>query len=433
MFNYYLKLSWLSLKSTPVVSVLMVLAIAIGIGVSMTTLTIYHMMDANPIAHKSEHLFSIQLQTRDESGEDYVPQQLTYQDAMLLRQSNIPTRHTPMYVSGFSVQTDNKDIDPFFESARLTDRVFFEMFDVAFIHGAAWDDAVDEIGQKVVVISNTLNNKLFGGENSVGKIVAFDGTPFIISGVIEDFNPSPKFYDLNNGNFNNGEAVFIPFSLGPVLELSSWGNNNRWKNETINTYQGKMTSEVMWIQYWVELPTVDQHQQFQTFLDAHVQEQQKLGRFTRNDAAGYMSNVQQWLDQKQVVADDFSVLVGLSFMFLAVCLVNTIGLLLAKFLGRAAEIGVRRALGASQLEVFKQHLIEISLIGFVGGLAGLLFTFGGLTGLRIINPNFEVVANLNVTMIVSVFVISIASSVVAGLYPAYRICKTNPAVHLKTQ
>ncbi|MCJ8274386.1 MAG: FtsX-like permease family protein, partial [Psychrosphaera sp.] len=147
----------------------------------------------------------------------------------------------------------------------------------------------------------------------------------------------------------------------------------------------------------------------------------------------YMSNVQQWLDQRQVVADDYSVLVGLSFMFLAVCLVNTIGLLLAKFLRRAAEVGVRRALGASQLEVFKQHLIEISMIGFFGGLTGLLFTFGGLAGLRTINPNYDVIANLDVTMVVAVFVIAILSSVVAGLYPAYRICKTNPAEHLKTQ
>ncbi|MCJ8268107.1 MAG: ABC transporter permease, partial [Psychrosphaera sp.] len=285
MFNYYLKLSWLSLKNTPVISVLMVLAIAIGIGVSMTTLTIYHMMDANPIASKSEQLFAIQLQTKDESGEDDIPQQLTYQDAMLLRQSDIPTRHTPMYTSGFSVQTDNKDIDPFFESARLTDGVFFEMFDIQFIYGAVWDKRADEVGQNVAVISTTLNNKLFGGLDSVGKTVSFDGMPYIVSGVVEDFNPSPKFYDLNNGNFNNGEEVFIPFSLGPVHELVSWGNNNGWKNETINTYQGKMGSEIMWIQYWVELPTVDQQQQFQTFLDAHVKEQQKLGRFTRNDAA----------------------------------------------------------------------------------------------------------------------------------------------------
>ncbi len=41
-------------------------------------------------------------------------------------------------------------------------------------------------------------------------------------------------------------------------------------------------------------------------------------------------------------------LVGLSFMFLAVCLLNMIGLLLAKFLGAAPVVGLRRALGASR-------------------------------------------------------------------------------------
>ena len=49
MFLHYLDLSWRSFKRTPLVSFLMVLAIAIGIGVTMTSLSVYHMMSADPI------------------------------------------------------------------------------------------------------------------------------------------------------------------------------------------------------------------------------------------------------------------------------------------------------------------------------------------------------------------------------------------------
>ena len=52
MFLHYLDLSWRSFKRTPLVSFLMVLAIAIGIGVTMTSLSVYHMMSADPIPEK---------------------------------------------------------------------------------------------------------------------------------------------------------------------------------------------------------------------------------------------------------------------------------------------------------------------------------------------------------------------------------------------
>ncbi len=433
MFNYYLKLSWLSLRQTPVISFLMILAIAVGIGVSMTTLTVYHLKNINPIAHKNDRLYAVQLQTQDENSGDRLRTQLTYQDVMNLRRSTIPFRQIGMYKTGFSVQSDNKSIDPFIDMARVTDRDFFAMFELEFTFGGAWSKEIDQVGSPVAVISESMNDKLFGGENSVGKTIMLDSKPYTINGVVKNYAPSPKFYDLNNGSFREGEDIFLPLSLAPTYEYPSWGNNNSWKVETINTFQQKLQSETVWMQYWVELDSEEAQQQYQDYLAAYVTEQQKIGRFTRKDAAGYIKNVQQWLDNRGVVGKDSRVLVGLSFMFLVVCLVNTIGLLLAKFLRRAPQVGVRRALGASQFEVFKQHLIEISLVGFFGGVLGLLFTLLGLMGLRSLYSNFDKLSQIDLTMTASVFVIAILSSVIAGLYPAYRICKTNPAVHLKTQ
>ena len=62
MLVHYIDLSWRSFKRTPLVSFLMVLAIAIGIGITMTSLSVYHMMSADPIPDKSSQLFSVQLQ-----------------------------------------------------------------------------------------------------------------------------------------------------------------------------------------------------------------------------------------------------------------------------------------------------------------------------------------------------------------------------------
>lgn len=143
--------------------------------------------------------------------------------------------------------------------------------------------------------------------------------------------------------------------------------------------------------------------------------------------------MQQWLDLNNVVGDDSNVLVGVSFMFLAVCLVNTIGLLLAKFLRSAPEVGVRRALGASKGQVFMQHLIEVGLLGFIGGLLGLVMANIGLYLLRSQFNGFNVVATMDMTMLFAAPIIAILATTIAGLYPAWRVCTTLPSVHLKTQ
>ena len=123
MLVHYIDLSWRSFKRTPLVSFLMVLAIAIGIGITMTSLSVYHMMSADPIPHKSSQLFSVQLQIMDDGStwwtSDNQPLQLTYQDAANLYQSQVGAQRLKMVRSGFSVYIDSDKVKPFSQSARL--------------------------------------------------------------------------------------------------------------------------------------------------------------------------------------------------------------------------------------------------------------------------------------------------------------------------
>jgi putative ABC transport system permease protein len=134
-----------------------------------------------------------------------------------------------------------------------------------------------------------------------------------------------------------------------------------------------------------------------------------------------------------VVRDDNRVLVGLSFMFLAVCLLNMIGLLLAKFLGAAPLVGLRRALGASRATIFRQHLIEVGVIGGCGGLLGIGMAALGLLGVRQLYENYNELTRLDLTMGLIALAIALASGLLAGLYPTWRVCRVQPATYLKTQ
>lgn len=438
MLQYYIKLSWLSIKRTPMLTTLMILAISLGISVSMTVLTVNYLMGKDPIPSKSEQLYHVQLFTygkghSNQFSTDLFPLQLTYQDVMNIHQSNIPSRKTRSLSTGFSVIPKTEALTPFMESARAIDSDFFAMFNIPFIYGSVWDKSVDQSPKNVIVIAKALNERLFKGENSVGREINLNRINYTIVGVIDDWQPIPRFYDLNNGSFNQSELIFVPFSLLPVHEYPSWGNNNGWKDEDINSYQDKLRSEALWNQYWVELNTQEQTTQYQDWLAGYIEEQKKVGRFENERAAASLKNVKQWLTYNNVVSDDSSILVSVSFMFLAVCMLNTIGLLLAKFLRRAPEIGVRRALGASRREVFMQHLIDVSLIGLTGGFFGLLLGQIGLYGVKILYPEYNQLAYMDSTLIFIAVLLSLSSSLIAGLYPAWKICQTNPSLYLKTQ
>ncbi|TQV85032.1 ABC transporter permease [Aliikangiella coralliicola] len=437
MFQYYLKLSWLSIKRTPMLSALMVIAIGLGISVSITVLTVDYLMSKDPLPGKSHKLFHVQLDTYNKGNTDSapggLPYQLTYQDLMNLSRSEIPSKQSRSLRSGFSVIPEKVGLTPFSRSARVIDNDFFEMFKVPFLFGSPWEDEVNNKAKKVVVIAKRLNDKLFDGENSVGKTINLDKQLFTIVGVIDTWEPTPRFYDVNNGAFSDTEQLFIPFSLIPVLELPSWGSNNAWKSEVFESYEDKLRSETMWLQYWVQLDTKAKQEEYREFLAGYVEQQRPLGRFEKEDAKTDIKDVVQWMENNRVVSDDNSVLVGLSFMFLAVCMLNTIALLLAKYLKRAPEVGVRRALGASKLEIFTQHIVDVGLIGLAGGALGLLLGQLGLLGVKSLYANYERLVNMDLTLIATAIGLAIGASIIAGLYPAWLICRTNPSIYLKTQ
>jgi putative ABC transport system permease protein len=155
-----------------------------------------------------------------------------------------------------------------------------------------------------------------------------------------------------------------------------------------------------------------------------------LGRFANTNTR--MLDLMQRLDYEQVIPKNVRLQTWLALAFLAICLFNTVGLLLAKFLRRAGEIGVRRALGASRRSVFAQCLTEAGLIGFIGGAAGWLLTLVGLWLVRRQQTPYSDLVNMDVSMFVVTFLLAIAVSLLAGALPALRASRIAPALQLKT-
>ena len=138
---------------------------------------------------------------------------------------------------------------------------------------------------------------------------------------------------------------------------------------------------------WVQLDDRQQREDYLSFLNAYTNEQKKLGRFQR-PTNNLVLPVMEYLDQEEVVPEEATALLIISILFLLVCSVN--------------------------------------LIGLVGDIRQGLDLIN-----RLFDNNFSF--HLDVNMVVAALVLSLAAGMVAGIYPAWRICRVPPANYLKLQ
>jgi putative ABC transport system permease protein len=440
MFSYYCQLGWKSLRQTPVMSALMIAAIAVGVAVTMSTLTLQHVMSRNPLAERDDRLYYVQLDSWDPK-EAYaggvgnaMPDLLTWMDAQALLRSDIPARSVAMYSWGAALMPQDSQLAPMQVGIRVTTRDYFGLFGLQFLAGGTWEKTADEDSQFLTVINRTLSEKLFGTTDVVGRTVDMNGHAFTITGVVEDWFPAPTVQDLSTGAFKDPDQVYIPMGLAPALQIAPWGNTNCWdSNDNIDAYDDFLRSGCVFVLFWVELPDADAVARYSRFLEAHINEQKAQGRFAR-PLKYALSRPSEWLEINNVVGNDNKLLTVLSFAFLLVCVANTVALLLAKFLRKAPEAGVRRALGASRGAIVVQHLVESALVGAGGGLLGLALAQLGLVGVRAqVGDSIARVLHMDTTMVVVAIALAFGASLLAGLYPAWRIGQTNPAYYLKTQ
>jgi len=269
----------------------------------------------------------------------------------------------------------------------------------------------------------------------VGKTLRMDGNDFRVVGVMDDFRPTPKFYDLNSDRFGEVEQIYVPFSTSRDLKMGRNGSMSCWddgKEEDDPDGETGLNAPCTWMQYWVQLDSPDKVEAYKRYITNYSDQQRAAGRFQRPTNVRLRS-VMEWLDYKRVVPGDVRLQVWLAFGFLAVCLLNTVGLLLAKFLRRSGEIGVRRALGASRRAIFAQCLVEAGTVGLAGGLLGLGLAMLGLWAVRQQPVGYADLAHLDPLMLLATFALAIFASVLAGLVPAWHACQVTPAVQLKSQ
>jgi putative ABC transport system permease protein len=452
MLWHDLRLALLSLRRTPFVAALVVAVIAIGIGSSVVAITLYHAKAGNPIWWKNDVLYRVMLDSRPighefEEGRhgELPPYLMIYRDAEAIYRSKIPTRSVKLLVSSGRIAAARPGAHPLNRSVRFTTSEFFSMFDVPYLYGHGWSKSDDDGPAQVAVISRYLNDTLFAGENSVGRSIDFGGRQFRIVGVIDAWLPVPRFYDVGQ-SFLPPDALFVPFHWAESLPELEFVSNCQQTQVVLTSFKEIMAAECISTGLWVELDGLRQRQAFRQFLDNYSRAQIEAGRFVRpvNDR---LLNVADWLRINDVLDNQSRFQLVLALIFLGICILNALGLLLAKFMSVAPLCGIRRALGATRDDIMRQHLMEVMILGAVGGGCGIAIAALGLRLIRVFiyappakldsNPDYATIAqslsHMDGKMIALAVCLSLLAGLLAGIYPVWRIGRMAPATFLKSQ
>lgn len=435
MFGYYLDLAWRSLRRSPGLTALMVLSIGVGVALAMSTWTLQHLMSGDPIPQKSAQIYfptidmwgpAAHAKATNGNGP---PDLMDYGVVEALLRDHRATYQAAVYAIAPTIVPAKSDAHPFAGFGFAVSGEFFSMLDVPFKYGSGWSDADDAARAQVVVISGGLNDKLFDGADSVGKSFVIDGHDYRVAGVLGDWRLRPAIYAIPavGALMPEPPGLFVPFGTAIAAQMSDNGGSTCFKSPEGSGFAGFLRSNCAWISYFVQLDTPAAAQHYKDYLEGLARQRFSWPPNVR------LYGLMAWLDHMQITRGAFQLLQLVGFGLLIVCLVDTIGLMLAKFLRCSSEIGIRRALGAPRRAIYAQFLTEAALIGVAGGAIGIPLTWLAMLWMRSKMPlGWQWLTRMDAGLLVLTVAVAIVATLLAAVYPTWRAAHIQPAWQIKS-
>ena len=407
-------------------TVLAALAIGLGIGAATTMATLLDELTRDPLPGRSAELFHPHLDASPPGfgarrGDGFDPAAgMTWLDAHNLLQAGMASQQAIM--AGAKARL-GEGAAAFSSPGRYATAGFFELFGVPFLRGAGWGPAADHGDAHVVVLSEAVARRLFGTADALGREVRIEGHAFRVVGVAADWQPVPLFYGGSGGDAAyRADGFFLPLQAAADLALPFTGSMACWGDG------GRTGDACASLQYWVRLPR-EAVPRYRDRLEAYAAQQRARGRHVRLATPALMS-VRDRLRQLRVVPREVVVQCGLALAFFGVCLLDTCGLLMGRFLSRGTEVGIRRAMGATRWQVLQRFLVEAALVGLAGGADGIGVAACGLWLVRQRPDAYAALAHLHAGTLFAAIGASLVAAVAAGALPAWRACRVAPCVNL---
>lgn len=263
---------------------------------------------------------------------------------------------------------------------------------VALGRGLTADDARRR--STVAVVGATLASKLFGGADPVGRDVVIEGVPWRIVGVTAPLMifSEELYYDAN--------GLLVPLETY-VVRIDS---------------DKKLTHLAVKLKAKTDLEEVSSALLSRARQAHHGIEDTEIKDLDAEAAKGYAQFMEEMRAWKVVVT-------SLAGTVLLVGGVGVLSVMLISYSSRRYEIGLRKAMGASDAEILFQFLLEALVLASLGALLG---TVGGAFLCQKLSHFFPWGLVVNPLGLVSAWGVALGLALVFGLYPALRAARLSP-------
>lgn len=448
MLGYELSLALRGLRRFPRSTVLVVVTVALGIASCMTSLLLLHVLSGDPLPGRSQHLYLAWVDTLhrpprvDTSGmalngvsaNTFGYRRLKREDAEALMRGRAGVRQAIVADVLADESTEDGTRHLASQAVLATSSDFVALFGVPLLHGRSWTVAEETARAPVVLIDSDTAQRFYGTADAVGREVRLGKRNYRIIGVFAPYAPQPHFFGLDVGSFtgNGGENLLVPYTSALANGLMPMTGDGCDASVDVSQTGASDPAHCASLSLWVQLGTPGQVASYRTYLRAYADDHP--GDRGKTTAARYgLYGVRQWLDMNGVVPASARLNVLMASSFLLLCMFNVIGLLTARFLRRSTEIGIRRALGASRLAVFAQHIGEATLVCLAGGLLALPMTELGAWILRRQGDDFSPLVRSDPWMFGALFAIAIVVGTAVGIVPAWRASTVEPGLQVKSE
>ena len=279
-----------------------------------------------------------------------------------------------------------------------------EVQDLVLTSGSFFTDYDYERGARVVIIGDTIAETLFGTENPVGQQMHMGNIIVRVIGVLE---ADDSFFS------STGNSVIMPLTaLRQAVALD-------------RTAQG----EYIISSIYITLADVDQVEATEEEITDLLRSRHRLSSGEEDDFT--IQSVQEIAEMMTETTETMTLLLGaIAAIALLVGGIGVMNIMLVSVLERTREIGIRKALGARESDIWSQFLIEAALLTFIGGIVGVILGWG----ISWILNNTEV---YNTVVTVDVVILAVSVSIGIGLffgfYPAWNASRLNPIEALRSE
>jgi putative ABC transport system permease protein len=280
-----------------------------------------------------------------------------------------------------------------------TEPQYFSIRTWAFQEGASFSQDDVDTAANVAVIGETVRKNLFGATDPIGETVRINNLPFKVVGLLVAKGTSAAM-----GN-DQDDIIIVP----------------------ISTLQKKITGQP-WLR-WIVVSAVSR--------EASYTAQQQITSLLRDrhrirpgqDDDFMVRNLADMADLADQQAQLFTVLLAsIASISLLVGGIGIMNIMLVSVTERTREIGIRMAIGATEVDVQQQFLIEAVVLSLVGGAIGIAF---GLTASYVITQTLQWPVLVSPMAIVAAVIFSMAVGIFFGFYPARKAARLDPIEALR--